>query len=122
MKHSLLILTLLWSKCGLAKTPSWTVQPNICIAQKVGETCHIELVITTQNLQSGVYCLFIGSKKVICSQKGGLPRKLALSYSENISLVLKDKTGSQVLSHNLSIKYIEAKKYRRRIRNPWSIF
>jgi hypothetical protein len=104
-----------------AQTPSWTIQPNICVAQRVGDECQLTFSIDTQNMPSEPLCLFLDGQLLSCSQQGYFYQKISVFIKTNALIELKNKAQNTVLSKTLLIKYRESKE-RRRIRPPWSLF
>ena len=105
-----------------AQTPAWTIQPSMCIAQKVGDECQLTFIIETQTMPSELLCLFLDGKLLTCSQQAYFHKKTSISIKQDALLELKNKTQQIILSKTLRIKYLEPHKQRRRIRPPWSLF
>lgn len=105
-----------------AKSPVWTLQPNVCIAQKVGDECELNLSIETDNMPAELFCLFLDGQLLVCSLKAYFPREISIMIKQDALLELKNKTQTTILSKQLLIKYLEPQDQRRRIRPPWSLF
>ncbi|MFT4808318.1 MAG: hypothetical protein ACI9LX_001648 [Paraglaciecola sp.] len=120
------VIVLFWSIlfCNkiAAKIPAWTIQPNICVAQRIGDKCKLTFSIETQNMPSGLLCLFLDGQLLRCSQQAYFPKKTSISINQNALIELKDKAQKTILSKKLLIKYLEPHEQRRRIRPPWSLF
>jgi len=104
-----------------AQTPAWTIQPNICVAQRVGDECQLTFSIESQNMPSEQLCLFLDGQLLTCSQKAYFYKKISILITKNALIELKNKAQKTVLSKTLLIKYRESNE-RRRIRPPWSLF
>ena len=105
-----------------AQSPAWTLQPNICVAHKVGDECQLSLSIETKNMPAELLCLFIDSQLLTCSQQAYFPHKVSILIQKDTLLELKNKAHKTILSKKLLIKYLESHDQRRRIRPPWSLF
>lgn len=105
-----------------AQSPAWTLQPNICIAQKMGDECQLSLSIDTKNMPAELLCLFLDGKLLSCSQQAYFPHKVPISIQQDTLLELKNKAQKTILSKKLRIKYLAEHEQRRRIRPPWSLF
>ncbi|WP_158966385.1 DUF3019 domain-containing protein [Paraglaciecola sp. L3A3] len=105
-----------------AITPQWTVQPNVCIAKSVGDSCQITITITAHNIPSGEHCLYLDNQQISCISASVFKQKAQISLVHNTRLELKNQKQETILSKQLSIKYQDAPPLRRRIRNPWSLF
>jgi hypothetical protein len=120
------IIVLIWSIffCNkiAAQTPVWTIQPNICVAQQIGDECKLTFSIETQDLPSEILCIFLDGQLLTCSPQAYLGKKTSISIKKNALLELKNKAQKTILSKQLLIKYLEPYEQRRRIRPPWSLF
>ena len=105
-----------------AQTPAWTIQPNICVAQRVGDECQLTFSIETQNTPSELLCLFLDGQLLTCSQQAYFHKKTSISIKQNALIELRNKAQQTILSKTLLIKYLEPHNQRRRIRPPWSLF
>jgi hypothetical protein len=105
-----------------AQTPAWTIQPNICVAQRIGDECKLTFSIETQNMPSELLCLFLDGQLLTCSQQAYFHNKTTISIKRNTLIELKNKAQKTILSKKLLIKYLEPHDQRRRIRPPWSLF
>ena len=105
-----------------AQIPAWTLQPNVCVAQKIGDECQLSLSIETANMPAELFCLFLDGQLLRCSQKAYFPRKMSILIQQDALLELKNKKQKTILSKKLQIKYLEPNDQRRRIRPPWSLF
>jgi hypothetical protein len=105
-----------------AQTPAWTIQPNICVAQRVGDACQLTFSIETQSVPSGLLCLFLDGQLLTCSQQAYFHKKTSILIKKNALIELKNMAQQTVLSKTLLIKYLEPHNQRRRIRPPWSLF
>jgi hypothetical protein len=105
-----------------AQKPAWTIQPNICVAQTIGDECQLTFTIETQNMPSELLCLFLDGQLLTCSQQAYFHKKTFISIKKNTLIELKNKAQKTILSKKLLIKYLEPHDQRRRIRPPWSLF
>ena len=105
-----------------AQAPAWTIQPNICVAQRVGDACQLTFSIDTQNMPSEPFCLFLEGQLLNCSQQAYFYKEISISIKKNSLMELKNKAHKTILSKQLRIKYLEPREQRRRIRPPWSLF
>lgn len=105
-----------------AQEPVWTIQPNVCVAQRIGDECKLTFTIETQNLPPEILCLFLDGQLLTCSQQAYFHKKIPILITQNVQLELKNKSQKTILSKVLLIKYIEPNEQRRRIRPPWSLF
>jgi hypothetical protein len=106
----------------VAQTPTWIIQPSICIATNIGDECQFQFSIKTKNIPPVRHCLFIDGRQNICRLAGDFEQKISISSKESSLLELKSQRGETILSQMLVIKYQDNKKQRRRVRAPWSIF
>jgi hypothetical protein len=105
-----------------AQKPTWILQPNVCVAQKVGDECKLSLNIETENMPSELLCLFLDGQRLTCSRQAYFPLKLSITIQQDSLLELRNKAQKIILSKKLLIKYLEPSDQRRRIRPPWSLF
>jgi hypothetical protein len=105
-----------------APTPAWTIQPNICVAQRVGDECQLTFSIQTQNMPSEKLCLFLDGQLLNCSQQAYFYKETSILIKKNALIELKNRAQQTILSKKLLIKYHESNEQRRRIRPPWSLF
>lgn len=105
-----------------AQTPAWTIQPSICIAQKLGDKCQLVLSIDTNDMPSELFCLFLDGELLTCSQQAYFHKKISITITNNGLIELKNKAQQTILSKTLRIKYLESNNKRRRVRPPWSLF
>jgi hypothetical protein len=105
-----------------AQIPAWTIQPNICVTQRIGDECKLKFSIETQNMPSELLCLFLDGQLLSCSQQAYFHKDTSISITKNALIELKNKAQKTILSKSLLIKYLEPHDQRRRIRPPWSLF
>jgi hypothetical protein len=105
-----------------AQRPAWTLQPSVCVAQKVGDECQLNLNIETKNMPSELLCLFLDGQLLTCSRMAYFPQNISISIQQDALLELKNKAQQILLSKKLLIKYLESQEQRRRVRPPWSLF
>lgn len=105
-----------------AQKPAWTIQPNVCIAQRVGDECQLTFSIETQDMPLEQLCLFLDGQLLNCSQKANFLKEISILIRKNALIELKNSSQTTLLSKSLQIKYLESSAQRRRIRPPWSLF
>ena len=105
-----------------AQIPAWIIQPNICVAQKIGDECKLTFSIETKNMPSELLCLFLDGQLLGCSQQAFFHKNTSISIKKDALIELKNKAQKIILSKTLLIKYLEPHEQRRRIRPPWSLF
>lgn len=105
-----------------AQPPAWTLQPSVCIAQKRGDECQLNLNIETENMPSEQLCLFLDGQLLTCSRLAYFPKEISIAIQQDALLELKNKSQKVLLSKHLLIKYPKSTTQRRRIRPPWSLF
>ncbi|WP_339720945.1 DUF3019 domain-containing protein [uncultured Paraglaciecola sp.] len=121
MRAVVIIAGIIFCSKVSAKTPEWTIQPNICVAQRVGDECLLTFTIETQNMPSEPLCLYLDGELLACSQQAYFYNATSILIKKNALIELKNKAQETILSKKLQIKYIEPQQ-RRRIRPPWSLF
>lgn len=121
MRVVVLIAGIIWCSEVSAQTPSWTIQPNICVAQRVGDECLLTFSINTQYMPSEQLCLYLDGELLSCSKQAYFYKEISVRIKKKARLELKNKEQKTVLSKTLLIKYRESNE-RRRIRPPWSLF
>jgi hypothetical protein len=122
LRAIVLICSIFFCNKIAAEIPAWTLQPNVCVAQKVGDKCQLNLNIETENMPAELLCLFIDGQILTCSRLAYFPRKISISIQQDALLELKNKAQQTILSKRLLIKYLEPHNQRRRVRPPWSLF
>jgi hypothetical protein len=105
-----------------AEVPSWKIKPSVCVNSMSGTSCEFNIEIFAANLPDGQYCLYRQQHRLRCLAHNGFPIKLTVSLQTQSSLLLKDAGDQVILSQILSVKSLTAKKQRRRLRSPWSLF
>jgi hypothetical protein len=122
LKIIVLVVGIIFCSEVSAKTPAWTIQPNICVAQRVSDECQLTFNIETQNMPKERLCIFHDGQRLTCSQQAYFNKKISVSIKQNTRIELKDMAHKILLSKTLLIKYLEPPNQRRRIRPPWSLF
>ena len=122
LRAIVLIAGIIFCSHVCAQTPAWTIQPNICVAQRVGDECQLTFSIETQSIPSELLCLFLDGELLTCSQQAYFHKKTSISIKQNTQIELRNMAQQTILSKTLLIKYIEPNDQRRRIRPPWSLF
>lgn len=102
--------------------PSWQVKPSVCVNEKAGVVCQFEIQVFTENLPSGIYCLYLQQQKPRCLKQNQFPVTLAVKLSASSELILKNQQGQELLTQRLSVKSLTINHQRRRLRSPWSLF
>ncbi|WP_367179824.1 DUF3019 domain-containing protein [uncultured Paraglaciecola sp.] len=122
LRIAVLITGVIWCSQICAQTPVWTIQPNTCVAKRLGDTCQLTFSIETEDLPPERLCLFLEGKLLSCSQQSHFYKETSISITQNSLLELKNMAQQTILSKTLMIKYLEPHAQRRRIRPPWSLF
>lgn len=123
MRLLLLFIPLLCVKTyAVEDMTEFTVIPSECIATEKGDTCQLPLMITYPELTSTTYCLLMGEEPLGCWPAEQLPQTVTIELSQDSMLILKEANSQHSRSVNLRLKYRKASMYRRRVRNPWSLF
>jgi len=105
-----------------AQTPAWSIQPNICVAQRVGDECQLTFRIETQNMPAEPLCLFLDGQLINCSKNSYVSKETSISINKNVLIELKNKAQKTIVSKKLLVKYLDLHDHRRRVRPPWSLF
>ncbi|MEP4888428.1 MAG: DUF3019 domain-containing protein [Aliiglaciecola sp.] len=105
-----------------SNSPSWHVQPKVCIVENLGDTCEMVLTMHFKNLAPGAYCYYQGQTPLNCWTDAPPEKTLVIRFIEETTLYLKSQDGSVILSHTMDIKARANKKQVRRVRQPWSLF
>lgn len=124
MRLLIIIFTLLCAKTMAANTndTGFSVLPSECIVAEQGDSCDMTLDITYPELPSETYCLTVDERSLGCWPNNKLPISLDLEISQDSSFSLSDKNGKHTYSVFLKLKFRKASNYRRRVKNPWSLF
>lgn len=122
LKTIVLIAGIFFCSQVLAQSPTWTIQPNICVAQQKGDECLLTFSIETQNFSTEDFCLYLNGQLLSCSQQASFQQQTSVSIKQNSLIELKNSEQQTILSKTLRIKYFERQSRRRRIRPPWSLF
>lgn len=97
---------------------SWQIKPSICVAARVGEPCEMHILIRIQGALLKSDCLYLNQQRLACGQS--LARmQYKVSLSRDSQLRLRDAEQQTLLQQTLSI---QAQKWRKRVRRPWSLF
>lgn len=116
---SLLVLCSATSYSSLA---TWNVQPKVCIVEKLGASCEMELEIQLSPLNPGRYCYYQDSELLQCWPHDNPITVLRVKFSKATVLYLKDQQKNTIFQHELDIKAREISQKTRRVRQPWSLF
>ncbi|GAB2692788.1 DUF3019 domain-containing protein [Aliiglaciecola aliphaticivorans] len=116
------LLALAYLPNSWSQTPSWRVQPKVCIVENLGDTCEMVLTLKFENLAPGTYCYYQGQTRLNCWTGAAVNKTLIIRFIEETTLYLKSDNGKVILSHQLDIKARASKKRVRRVRQPWSLF
>lgn len=122
MKQLALLASIFFSHQIAAVAPAWSIQPRICVTQKAGDTCKMSLNISVYNIPKGEFCLLLNGQQLECFQHPNIQRTIPISINTPSLLELKNSEQHNILSQNISIKYLKIQQNRRRIREPWSLF
>lgn len=100
----------------------WKVQPKVCIVEKLGAICEMELEIQLTPLTPGRYCYYQDTQVLQCWRHDNPITVLRVKFSQATVLYLKDQQQNTVFQHELDIKAREITRKTRRVRQPWSLF
>lgn len=101
---------------------SWRVQPKVCIVAKLGDSCEMALLISTDGLKPRKYCYFKNNQKMHCKTFNQAEDTVVVKFSQHTVLELRDQNDTILLSHEIQIKARNRKPKTRRVRQPWSLF
>ncbi|GAC15410.1 DUF3019 domain-containing protein [Aliiglaciecola lipolytica] len=104
------------------ETPSWSVQPKVCIVENLGDLCEMELSLSFHGLEPGKYCYFQDQTRLNCWSGSAQQTTLLIRFTKDTVLYLKSAQGNVILSHKMDIKARASNKQVRRVRQPWSLF
>lgn len=122
-KSGLFLLGLLFaSQPASAISPSWIINPKVCLASEIADQCEMLLKITFADLPAGEYCLFQDGIEIKCFAMQKAPSQQKIRYRETTSLSLRDEYGIELLHQKLSVKARQRQTVKRRVRQPWSLF
>lgn len=106
------------------KLINFEIQPKICIAKEVGDTCAmtVKLAWRAENLIS--LCLTQDKTKLKCWQNQlAVTDTLAIKVSQQSQFALVEQSSNETIAvQQIKINYQINKRYRRRLRSEWSIF
>lgn len=122
-KFGLFIVALLfYCQPADAVSPTWKVNPKVCLIKSLSETCNMLLQIALSDLPSGKYCLYQNDRKLRCFEVDDTYFEQTVSYNDNALLSLRDQSGKALLSQQLTVKARQNQTVKRRVRQPWSLF
>lgn len=121
-RNGLLFVCLFFSVPDSHATPSWQVNPNICVTKKLGDVCALQAQIIVRDIPEGKYCLYQNEAMLQCWSSSPQKHLITLSYAEDMRLSLVDEAGNTILEQQFTIKGRSAPLTRRRVRQPWSLF
>lgn len=108
-----------WSFSAVAQDVGWRIKPNVCVVEKMGDACQLELSIEIWGELPPHACLFFSDQQLQCWQVPAKHVQLSLSYSETTVLSMRHE-DQDILTETLEVKAQSA--LRQRVRKPWSLF
>lgn len=117
-----MVVLVFYSTAVYSSEAVWKVQPKVCIVEKLGASCEMELEIQLSPLPPGTYCYYQDTEILICWPHNDPVTVLRVKFSQATVLYLKDQRKKTVLQHRLDIKAREVSSKTRRVRQPWSLF
>ena len=121
-RFSIIGLLVLFSNASSSSEAIWKVQPKVCIVEKLGAICEMELEIQLSQLPPGNYCYYQDTKILQCWPYENPVTELNVKFSDATVLYLKDQQQKTILQHKLDIKARQVIRKIRRVRQPWSLF
>ncbi|QSX41482.1 DUF3019 domain-containing protein [Shewanella cyperi] len=124
--YFLLILLLLLqaeARGDIAPEPSLSLRPSLCLTEKDANDCDIRLEL--QWTAPGPICIEakLETPALWCPEEGLTELTINISADRDVEFVLLDKSDSQPLAEaRLQVKPVTESSFRRRFRNPWSLF
>ena len=106
------------------KLINFEIQPKICIAKEVGDTCTMTVKLAWQAESPMNLCLTQDQTKLKCwQQQLAVTDTVEIKVSQQSQFALvEQKTNDVVAAQKIKINYQINKRYRRRLRSEWSIF
>lgn len=100
------------------------LEPNICIAREVGDSCEMTAHIVWQLTDSNDVCLWQNQQVIKCwQQQSQVAERLSIRLEQESMFRLVEHPSERVLAeHKVKINYQVNQRYRRRLRAEWSIF
>lgn len=129
--RSILITTLLMSPALLAKSKltdnrlsHFEIQPKICIAKEVGDTCAMKVKLHWQTQAPMNMCLRQNQTTLKCwQQQQRVNETIAIKVQSASEFSLFEQgTENTMATRQVKINYQVSQRYRRRLRSEWSIF
>lgn len=105
-----------------AVSPSWKINPKVCLASEMVDQCEMILKISFADLPAGEYCLYQDDVKIECFAMRNPPSQQKISYRQTTQLSLRNEAGTELLSQRLTVKARQRQAVKRRVRQPWSLF
>jgi len=103
--------------------PSLSLKPSLCLTEKDASDCDIRLEL--QWTAQGPICIEarFDTPALWCPEEGRNELTVNISADRDVEFVLLDKSDSQPLAEALlQVKPVTESGFRRRFRNPWSLF
>ncbi len=99
----------------------WHIEPSTCITEVAQQRCQMSLRVQNLDFENQLVCVWLGNEKLGCEtlQHGELQWDIALDDETLLAITQGDVLLYQ---HTLHVSSVQAKKPRRRIRLPWSLF
>lgn len=100
------------------------IQPKICIAKEVGDTCSMKVKLKWQVNTAMSLCLAQNQTELKCwQQKTSVNESIAIEVKQQSEFTLFEQNSKELIAkQQVIINYQVSKRYRRRLRSEWSIF
>jgi len=126
-KHILTVLLVVTSNFSYAQdkaSASLNIQPDTCIVNFQGDECQLDVQTTWTSNQDISCCIYINDNQHSCwQQQDKGEKKLHLEVTDSVQINLVSSHNKVTLaSKELSIQAQKTKRYRRRLKLPWSVF
>ncbi|MFC0116522.1 DUF3019 domain-containing protein [Pseudoalteromonas xiamenensis] len=121
-------MVLLFLFCGcvdaneVSKASSF-LTPRICIVPEQKVTCSMQVSVEWDFNQEGSYCLFLEEVPMKCWYTvSRIKESFDITFSNNDLVALKSKQGNTIKTEKLRVVSATSRKFRRKLKNDWSIF
>lgn len=100
------------------------IQPKICIAKEVGDTCAMKVKLQWQTNKPMNLCLAQNHAQLKCwQQESEVSEYIAIEVQRESEFTLQEQGSLKLFAkQKVKINYRVSKQYRRRLRSEWSIF
>ena len=99
-----------------------SISPTVCIVNKMGQPCAMNVKVAWRTSRVGDYCLFRDEQQLKCWRNAdNVTTNFEISLQENMLFTLRDKETLLAQKQN-KVNASAPKAYRRRLRADWSVF